>query len=89
MLHLFFCLSPKSLAEELSDQSGQLTAIKCDVSKEDEVAAMFQTIRQDSNLGRVDVCINNAGLAHNAPLLSGEPSQWKHMFDVRMLDSSL
>ena len=73
----------QTLAEELSDQSGKLTAIKCDVSKEEEVAAMFQTIRQDPNLGGVDVCINNAGLAHDAPLLSGEFSQWKHMFDVR------
>ncbi|KAK7111500.1 dehydrogenase/reductase SDR family member 11-like [Littorina saxatilis] len=75
----------QELAKELSDQSGSLTAIKCDVSKEEEVAAMFQAIRKDPNLGRMDVCINNAGLAHNAPLLSGEASQWKNMFEVNVL----
>nr|KAG5713602.1 hypothetical protein BaRGS_024650 [Batillaria attramentaria] len=57
----------------------------CDVSQEDQVAAMFQQIRQDPNLGRVDVCINNAGLAHDAPLLTGQPSQWRHMFEVNVL----
>lgn len=30
----------------------------------------------------VDVCINNAGLAHNEPLLSGRTEGWKNMIDV-------
>ncbi|XP_076461369.1 dehydrogenase/reductase SDR family member 11-like [Babylonia areolata] len=75
----------QKLGEELSEHPGSLTAVKCDVSKEEEVTAMFQMIRQHSSLGRVDVCINNAGLAHDAPLLTGDPAQWKHMFDVNVL----
>ncbi|XP_076461344.1 dehydrogenase/reductase SDR family member 11-like [Babylonia areolata] len=74
----------QKLAEELSEHPGSVTAVKCDVSKEEEVTAMFQMIRQHSSLGRVDVCINNAGLAHDAPLLTGDPAQWKHMFDVNV-----
>lgn len=30
----------------------------------------------------VDVCINNAGLAHNEPLLSGRTEGWRNMIDV-------
>jgi len=66
-------------------KEGTLTPIRCDVTKEDDISAMFDVIRKDSNLGRVDVCINNAGLAHNAPLLTGDPAMWKHMFDVNVL----
>ncbi|KAK7506751.1 hypothetical protein BaRGS_00002226 [Batillaria attramentaria] len=79
--------SLKELSKKLKgqEQPGSLTAITCDVSKEDQVAAMFQQIRQDPNLGRVDVCINNAGLCNTAPLLTGEPSQWREMFEVNVL----
>ena len=38
--------------------------------------------RIQSELGGVDVCINNAGLAHCAPLLSGSTADWKNMLDV-------
>ncbi|XP_076453150.1 dehydrogenase/reductase SDR family member 11-like isoform X2 [Babylonia areolata] len=75
----------QKLGEELIEHPGSLTAVKCDVSKEEEVTAMFQMIRQHSSLGRVDVCINNAGLAHDAPLLTGDTDQWKNMFDVNVL----
>lgn len=30
----------------------------------------------------VDVCINNAGLAHPEPLLSGKTEGWRTMMDV-------
>lgn len=33
----------------------------------------------------VDVCINNAGLAHNEPLLSGHTEGWRNMIDVNVL----
>lgn len=46
---------------------------------------MFAAIKAQH--GGVDVCINNAGLAHPEPLLHGKTSGWKNMFDVRGLDS--
>ena len=33
--------------------------------------------------GGVDVCLNNAGLSHKAPLLSGDTEKWRDMLDVR------
>ena len=44
---------------------------------------MFETIK--TNHGRLDVCVNNAGLAHQAPILSGETWQWRNMLDVSMM----
>ena len=41
---------------------------------------MFETIK--SKHGGVDICINNAGLSHPAPLFSGSSEQWRNMLDV-------
>ncbi|XP_060563189.1 dehydrogenase/reductase SDR family member 11-like isoform X4 [Ruditapes philippinarum] len=73
----------QSLSESLKDSKGSLTAIRCDISKEEEILAMFEKIKKD--LGGVDVCINNAGLSYNAPLLSGTTEQWRHMLDINVL----
>ena len=44
---------------------------------------MFEHIKKQ--YGAVDICVNNAGLAIPAPLLSGETSAWKNAFDVSLL----
>ena len=48
--------------------------------KEEDVQAAFEAAKD--KFGGVDVCISNAGLAHNAPLLSGSTSDWKEMAEV-------
>ncbi|XP_013399400.1 dehydrogenase/reductase SDR family member 11 [Lingula anatina] len=73
----------QALADELKDKDGTLLPIKCDLSNEEEILSMFKTIKQ--TWGGVDVCINNAGLALNAPLLSGATEQWKTMLDVNIM----
>ena len=55
--------------------------IRCDVTKEDEILAMFDEI--NTKHGGVDVMINNAGVGHVSPLLSGKTEDWKNMLDVR------
>lgn len=70
----------QSIRDELKAEKGQLIPIKCDLTKEEEILAMFKQIQKD--LGGVDVCINNAGLSHCAPLLSGSTADWKNMLDV-------
>ena len=59
---------------------GSFHVIQCDVSKEDEIVEMFSKIRTEH--GRLDVCVNNAGVAFNAPILSGSYDQWRSMMNV-------
>ncbi len=54
--------------------------MRCDVTKEEEVLEMFEKIKAQT--GGVDVCVNNAGLAHDAPLLAGATSDWREMIEV-------
>ncbi|XP_073674196.1 dehydrogenase/reductase SDR family member 11-like [Garra rufa] len=67
--------------------SGTLIPYKCDLSVEIEILSMFTWIK-DQHKG-VDVCINNAGLAHPEPLLSGKTSGWRDMMDVNVLALSV
>ena len=70
----------QELAKTLEPEKGHLQAMQCDVRKESDVIELFEKIRQEK--GRLDVCVNNAGLAHPAPLLSGETDQWRDMLEV-------
>ncbi len=81
-------ISNPEKAEELahkvtgSNISGEAIAIKCDVSKEDQVEAMFkQTI---DHFGTVDVCVPNAGLQQDAALHEMTLKQWQTVIDVNL-----
>lgn len=73
------------LSEGLSSEKGRLHAYKCDLSKEEEILSMFTWIT--SNVGGVDVCINNAGFGDFGSLLGPEASVtgWKNMMDVNVI----
>ena len=45
--------------------------------------SLFQTIRQQ--WGGVDVLVNNAGLGHREPLMTGKTEAWREMLDVNVL----
>lgn len=67
--------------------SGTLIPYKCDLSNEEEILSMFSAIKTLHK--GVDVCINNAGLAHNEPLLSGRTEGWRNMIDVNVIALSI
>lgn len=48
----------------------------CDVTDEDAVVAFF------AGLGDVDVLVNNAGVAHSAPLARTSTADWQRQLDV-------
>lgn len=77
-----FLFSFQKLAAECQTAglSGVLVPFKCDLTNEEEILSMFSVIKELHK--GVDVCINNAGLAHPEPLLSGKTSSWKNMLDV-------
>ncbi|XP_055947849.1 dehydrogenase/reductase SDR family member 11-like [Argiope bruennichi] len=75
----------KAIAEEekVKISPGKLIAFRCDLSKESEILSMFKEIRQ--TCGRVDICINNAGLGDEAPLLTGSTAEFRNMLDVNVM----
>ncbi|XP_047451157.1 dehydrogenase/reductase SDR family member 11-like [Mugil cephalus] len=66
---------------------GVLVPFKCDLTIEEDIQTMFSAIKAQHK--GVDVCINNAGLAHPEPLLSGKTSGWKNMLDLNVLALSV
>jgi glucose 1-dehydrogenase len=57
-------------------------AIKADVSKEDEVHAMFE--RMFAEFGTIDVVVPNAGLQQDAPIEKMTMAQWQRVLDVNL-----
>ena len=68
-------------------KSRDISAFKCDVSREDEVRSLFEFAYR--KYGTVHILVNNAGLGHNAPLLSGETEHWRNMLGVNVLGLSI
>ena len=61
---------------------GKAIVIQCDVSKEDEVQAMFkQTIEK---FGTVDILVANSGLQKDAPLHEMKLKDWQLVIDVNL-----
>lgn len=59
------------------------SAIVCDVSRADQVARMVQHCV--STFGRVDIMVNNAGIAHrNRPMLEVDEAEFERLFDVNV-----
>ena len=72
------------MASEVSGCSGKLFPMKCDVRNEAGVKGVFEYAKKE--LRGIDVCINNAGLAHEVPLLSADSKteDWRNMLEVRI-----
>jgi glucose 1-dehydrogenase len=61
---------------------GAALIIECDVSKEDQVAAMFA--KTVSTFGTVDILINNAGWQKDSPFAQMTLAQWQAVMDVNL-----
>lgn len=69
-----------ALAAEIRQQGGRAVAVKADVSKADQVRALFDTVEQA--LGKVDVLINNAGVLKPVPLMQASDEQFAQHFAI-------
>ena len=71
------------LTKTLQEKNSEILAIKVDLRQESEILNLFNTIRKQ--WGGVDILINNAGLGHKEPLMTGKTEAWREMLEVNVL----
>ncbi|XP_048763449.2 dehydrogenase/reductase SDR family member 11-like isoform X4 [Ostrea edulis] len=72
----------QTLATECMALPGSIIPIKCDLRIREDIETMFCVIKE--KLMGVDVCINNAGLALDAPIIDGGYDAWEEMWHVNV-----
>lgn len=72
----------EQVVEEIKGSGVQSYAHRADVSREDQVQAMFQRMCQE--FGTIDILINNAGLQRDAPLDEMTLEQWNTVLNVNL-----
>ena len=72
----------KAVVDDIAKGGGHAIAVRADVSKEDQVQAMFQ--RAIEAFGSVDILVNNAGLQRDAPLHEMTLKDWQLVIDVNL-----
>jgi len=72
----------KDLQKKVKNPKGSIIAVQCDARKESDIMAVVDVCKKN---GGIDVCINNAGLANAAPLLSAETEKWREMMDINVI----
>jgi NADP-dependent 3-hydroxy acid dehydrogenase YdfG len=73
----------EALRQELLEAGFEIFPLVADLREEASILEMFDVIR--SRFGGVDVLINNAGIGHQAPLLSSGSEPWREMLEVNIL----
>ena len=71
-----------STVDQIKALGGQAIAFKADVSKEDQVQAMFKMAIE--TYGTVDILINNAGLQRDAPFVDMTLDDWNFVIGVNL-----
>lgn len=71
-----------ALVAELRAGGARAIAVRADVSKADEVRALFDATEQQ--LGKVDVLVNNAGVLKTVPLAQTSDELYDRTFDINV-----
>lgn len=72
----------REVADEIVRSGSKASTHKADVSKEDQVQAMFQRMLKE--FGTIDILINNAGLQKDAPFDEMTLDQWNDVISVNL-----
>ena len=62
-------------------------AVPADVSKRDQVEAMIKAVV--AKFGRLDICVNNAGIEINKPFLEATDDEWNRVLTVNLFGAYL
>jgi NAD(P)-dependent dehydrogenase (short-subunit alcohol dehydrogenase family) len=82
---VFVCgIDPEELSTTLGrlEAQGSIQGIECDVSDEDDVTRLVDAA--EISLRRIDVLINNAGIARKSPFLDLTAAEWDRTIAVNL-----
>lgn len=84
---VWFCYEKRQdeaerLAAELAAGGGVVAALRCDVTCRRQVAGMVASVLDAA--GRIDVLVNNAGIAASGMLCDLGEDDWNRVFDVNV-----
>ncbi|KKT15655.1 MAG: hypothetical protein A3D46_02120 [Candidatus Nealsonbacteria bacterium RIFCSPHIGHO2_02_FULL_43_13] len=72
----------EKVVKEIEKNGGEAMAIKCDVSKKEEVDKMIETVVK--KWGKLDILINNAGIAQFVPFLQMTEAEWDKTININL-----
>jgi NADP-dependent 3-hydroxy acid dehydrogenase YdfG len=72
----------EELAERIVADGGRAIAVQTDVGEEDQAGAFVQ--RTHSELGRLDVLVNNAGVMLLGPIENAPTEEWRRMIHANV-----
>ena len=70
----------EALADDIRAAGGRALAVRADVSRADEVRAMFDQV--EAGLGRIDVLVNSAGILKMVPLAETSDELYEQTFGI-------
>ncbi|MFV9567414.1 3-oxoacyl-[acyl-carrier-protein] reductase [Thermoanaerobacter mathranii] len=74
--------SAEEVVREVKEYGVEAMAVKCDVSKYDEVEKAIDKIVEE--FGSIDVVVNNAGITKDNLILKMDESEWDQVIDVNL-----
>lgn len=77
----------QQIVREIEDKKFSCIAIKADVSKEDEVLAMFDTILGE--FGTLDILVANAGIQRDSKFIDMSLEDWRQVIEVNLTGAFL
>jgi len=70
------------VVEEIKNQGGEATAVKCDVTQKREIEEMVQLAVK--KYGGLDILVNNAGIVEFKPFLDLTESDWDRTININL-----
>jgi NAD(P)-dependent dehydrogenase (short-subunit alcohol dehydrogenase family) len=72
----------QKVVKEIEKNGGEALAVKCDVSKKEEVDGLVK--KTIERFGKVDILVNNAGICQFRPFLELTEEDWDRTLDINL-----